>query len=305
MEKDTMQKKEEKKYVVYENDLKFRDMRNIDINKADWATDDIKDLSAKDFDTITYRLKQCKQGGFQSLDFSRLKLKKFPDLSLYNHFEDLKKNLKYLFLDNNDLIVCDDKIKHFKYLEVLDISFNKITDILYLPPYLKELNCNTNLLKSIGHHDHLKMLDCSTNQIELLGNYINLTDLICFDNKLSRIQNYGNLNRLICKKNPIVTISDQPSLTHLDCSETNVTNNICNMPKLSNLICNHTKISDISGFTKLDSLEMVGCNFKIPYIKSLRILLCKNYEDMIMSDKYVIEREITEQENSCILFVTK
>lgn len=294
---------ENKKYTVYENDLKFKNMRHLDTDKIMWASEDVKLLSTKDMDTITYRLKQSKQGGFESLDFSRLNLKTFPDLTSYNHYLELK-NLKYLFLDNNFLTICDESIKYFKYLEVLDISFNKITDILYLPPYLKELNCSSNLLKSIGHHNSLERMDCSTNKIELLGIYPNLIDLICFDNKLNKIHQHSNLNRLICNNNPIATIDDQPVLTQLNCSETKIEKKISNIPNLITLVCNNTKITDVSNFSKLETLEMVGTNITIPYIKTLKTLLCKNYEDIRISTKYIVEREITEGENSCVIFKT-
>lgn len=292
-----------KKYTVYENDLKFKQMRNLDPDKIIWANEDVEALSKKDFDTITYRLKQCKQGNWESLDFSRLGLKKFPDLSGYNHFIELSK-IKYLFLDNNLLEFCDDTIKYFKNVEILDISFNKITNISYLPPKLKELNCSQNLLRTIENHDMICRLDCSTNIIEKLGMYPNLTDLICFNNKLTQIQRYDKLTRLICNCNPLTSISDQPKLIQLDCSETNLNNNVSDMPNLIMLICNNTKITDISKFQKLETLEMVGCDMKIPYIKSLKTLLCKNYENIPISTKYKIEREITEGNNSCILFKT-
>lgn len=291
-----------KKYIVYDNDLKFRELRNIKKENADWDTENVKEQFGADYDTIVYRLKESKKNGFQNLDFSRLNLEKFPNLTAYKHYSELCKNLKYLFLNDNKLRKCDDKIQCFSYLEVLDVSFNEIVEVIFLPKYLKEFVCATNKITNLGNHKYLEKIDCSFNQIENLGYYDNLQDLICNDNKLTKIQSYDTLNRLICKNNPVVTISKQLNLKYLDCSLTNITNDVGDFPNLTSLICNFTKVNDIGKFHKLESLEIIGCNMKIPYIKTLNILLCQDYESILISSKYKIKKEFIEKNNACIVF---
>ena len=290
------------KYVVYANDLKHKSTRSVNPHMADWDDDNVKERFGKDFDTITSRLKESKLNGFSQLDFSRLKLEKFPNLENYKHYNELTTKLQYLFLNDNKLTKCDDRIKPFANIEVLDISFNFITEITYLPKYLKEFVCHTNEITSLPDHQYITKIDCSSNKITKVGNYENLRDLICNDNKLIEIPSYECLKRLICKVNPIVKIGCQPSLTHLDCSSTNVLGHIGQFDILTNLICNHTKTTDISKFQKLETLEIMGCTMQIPFIRTLKCLMCEDYENLDISSRYKVEKEITEQKNSCILF---
>lgn len=303
-ESEMCNRNQDKKYVVYNNDLKFRDLRNIDKNNADWNDENVKEKFGKDFDTITYRLKESKKCDFVSLDLSRLSLEKMPNLSAYKYYNEISVKLKHLFLNDNKLTKCDERISCFTNLEVLDISFNQITEITFLPKYLKEFVCHTNKISSILAHGALINLDCSTNNITVLGEYPELKDLICSDNKIGVIKSYPKMKRLICKQNPTIQIEKQVNLTHLDCSNTNISGISGDFPNLSNLICNYTKINDISKLQKLESLEMIGCDIYIYYIKSLKYLLCKDYEKITISGKYKVQREITEQYNTCIIFDT-
>lgn len=291
-----------KKYVVYENDLKFKNMQNIDPDKAEWYDDSLKELFGKDFDTVKARLKECKNGGFNYLDLSRLNLEKMPKLTGYTYYDQLIK-IKYLFLNDNNLTECGPRLNDFESLEVLDISHNKIENITYLPLTLTEFICHNNELQILQSHDKIKILDCMNNKIQTIGTYPNLKDLICINNNLKILQSYPSVERIICKQNPIETIENQPKLKLLDCSETKVKDKLDGMPNLTGLICNFTGIIDITSLKLLESLEIVGCSMNIPYIRTLKCLLCENAKDTIqISKKYKIKNIIAEGTSLCCIF---
>lgn len=309
--------KNKKKYTIYENDLKFKNLRNIDPELAIWHTDELKEKYEKNFDNIGARLKMCKENDFTYLDLSRLELEKIPNLNRYVYFDELKK-VKYLFLNDNKLSECGDRLEYFPNLEVLDVSFNKITNITFLPQKLKEFVCNNNELKSIPSHKLIETLDCMCNKIENIGEYANLKDLNCTNNKLKIIKSLNSLKRLICRENPITLIMSQQSLEQLDCSETKIVGEIDGFPKLTGLICNFTSITSISALVNLESLEIINCKMNVPFLPKLTYLLCNNYtasntvsntassnkpeEFIMLSNKYKIKNVIAEGSSMCIIF---
>lgn len=302
MEKEDI--KQTEKYVVYENDLKFKKMQNIDPEKADWYDESVKELfNNTDFDTVKARLKACKEANFTYLDFSRLELKKIPKLTKYVHFDKLNQ-IKYLFLNDNEIEECDERLSYFTNLEVLDISYNKIKTISYLPNTLNELVCHHNKLVYIPPHQNIKILDCTNNKLENLNQYPNLKDLVCINNNLSNLITYPQVKRIICKQNKITYIDIQPMLELLDCSENNL-EKLQIFDKLKGLICNFTNISyvDSTFLPNLESLEIVGCKMKVSYIKTLKCLLCEDSKDTItLSSKFKIKHAIAEGKSLCCIF---
>ena len=145
-------RKNNKNYPVYKTDFKFKQYRNL-------KPEDYKRVIIdEDMDSINYRMKECKESNYTSLDLSNLNLKEIPDI--------IPKNLKYLFISNNKLTSLK-KLVNLKYLEVLDCSSNKLTSLKYIPN-TTELNCRNNLLINIDdliNCNRLTKLDCSHNNI--------------------------------------------------------------------------------------------------------------------------------------------
>lgn len=295
----------QKKYPVYKNDLLFKKMRNINADMALWYTDDLKDEYEKDFDNITARLKMCKENNFIYLDLSRLDLEKIPKLSSYSKFDELT-NVKYLFLNDNKLTTCGDRLEYFPNLEVLDVSHNAISEVTFLPNTLKEFICTNNKINSLPSHKNLKILDCTSNKINDLGTYPKLKDLNCSNNKIKIIKSYDSITRLICRQNPLIEIQNQNILEDLDCSETLLNGKINGLPNLKGLICNHTKINDITSLSKLETLEIVNCKMKIPYLPKLKCLMCEKIkndnDDIKLSNKLKIKNVVNDGSVLCIIF---
>lgn len=301
-----------KKYVVYNNDLKFEKSSQFNVDNVVWHTDDVQDnynsmnsINSSPESKFNYRLDECVKNNFTYLDLSQLELEEFPieKLRKWKHFDELK-NVKYLFINNNSLkTVRESDIKYFPNIEVLDISHNCITQIEYYPPTLKEFSCYNNKITELKSHETIEKLDCCDNRIKIIGSYDKLTSLLCDNNSLESIGEYRNLDRLICKNNPISKIKRQPNLTHLDCSDTKLVGNLPELPNLTHLICNNTKINDVTGLDKLQSLEIIQTDItKIPYISTLKDLLIKKQQNIKLSSSYKIADHVKEHDKLFIIF---
>jgi hypothetical protein len=291
-----------KKYTVYENDLRFKTDRNINPDMADWDNDNVKNNFNKNLDTLESRLEITEKENFSYLDLSRLELTQIPNFNDYKNYDKLI-NIKYLFLNDNKLINCDNALQYFKNLEVLDISFNCIELITFLPTKLKEFICHNNKIVKIPSHENIKVLDCSNNKIKKLGEYPNVRDLICCDNNLTSIKQYNMLKTMTCKNNPIINFSIQPNLELLDCSNTKLTGKLNGLFKLNGLICNFTTISDITDLEKLESLEIEGCRMNIPYLEHIKCILFSDDDDIKLSENLKIKNVIKNGNSICLIFV--
>ena len=292
-----------KHYVVYENDLKFKKHRHIQPENVIWNDDSLKDrFYNDDLDTINYRITECEKTNYLYLDLSNLDLPKMPKLDKYANYEQIKK-IKFLFINNNNISSISNELKIFTDLEVLDISWNNIDTIGYVPSKIKEFVCHNNKLSELPHLNNIEKIDCSHNYIKSIFTYNNLDELICFNNEITHLNEFANLKKLICKNNPLTSINKQPKLNYLECSFTKLSGQFSNMPALKFLVCNHTDITDISNLNSIESLEMVGTNIqKIPYIQSLKILLFHNDLDIMLAESYKIIDYIKEHDNSCVRF---
>ena len=288
IEKKNIEKKGEDKYKVYPNDIKFMKFRNIDPKKAEWYDKDThNNYMNGGHDTIGHRIEESKKNDFSYLDLSHLDLIDFPDLS-QSYFKNQLKNIKYLFISNNKITSCNDKLKFFENLHVLDISHNNISEISYIPPNLIELVCNNNnLIRLVNNMDNIVRLECSDNKLIVLPSMKNLTHLLCENNKLNGISEYPNCQKIICSNNPIFNINSQPKLTYLDCSRTNIKEKLLNMPSLEYLNCNNTKISNVSNLSNIESIDMCFTDIKhIPYLTKLNHIKCNADDDIRISDSY-------------------
>ena len=290
-----------KSYTVYKNDLKFRKHRNINKSLSLFSDDDAEQHYDIDMDTIQYRLEEAKNNNYYMLDLSNLNLTSLPNLINNKYYNELK-NIKCLFINDNNLTNIDDILNQFSNLEVIDTSNNKLKSINYLPKKITELSCHNNELSNICSSDSLLKLDCSFNQIETFSNYINLVDLLCDNNKITKLNTFNKINRIICKFNPLVYVETQKTMTYFDCSNTNL-EKINNLPNIKHLLCNDTKISDISHLTSIETLEIINSKIdKIPLLPNLKQILYLSDQNIMLSSKYKIKEHITEKNHCFVIF---
>ena len=244
----------DKKYIIYQNDLKNRTMGKLDIDKIDWNQNDIRHLYNINHDTIEYRLNESEKEKYNYIDLTNINLIQLP-VHLNNNL--FYNNLLHLFLSNNNLKGKID-VSNFKNIETIDIDSNEITYII-LPESLKELSISNNKLKYIKCNFNLNRLKCSSNMIEKID-FNNQIEIVIIDNN-----NITNLNLTLldrCKKiiiynNPLQKLLIPQKLTYLDISET-LLSELCDCTNLIHLVANKCiKLKILQKYKNLEYLEII------------------------------------------------
>jgi Leucine-rich repeat (LRR) protein len=278
----------DKKYVVYKNDLKYRSNRDLNIDKIIFDNDEVKDLYNKNLDSLEYRLKECDDEKYTTLDLKHMDLIKLPEIPI-----SIKKKIKHLFMSDNELTELS-SLSDFINLESVDISRNKLKCLPKLPISITELNCSFNLIDVLPDPTdvpNLAKLECNNNKLSKLPNYKNLIILSVSKNNLESIPSMLKLEKLSCFENKVNNISSCPKMQILDCSNNDL-KNIPDMPLLIDLICNRNDIQTLPDLSELKYLECIGTNLKkLKYYKNLReMLLLKDQSDNLnISPEYKIK----------------
>lgn len=260
---------------IYDNDLKYKKYRNIDISKVEKYDifTDARTYDIEEMDTLNYRIKECQRKYNNTmLDISHLDLQEVP-INLLPH------TLKYLFCSNNKIKDLGN-LSHLKNLEVLDCCNNELTRLPILPSNLTEITCRDNKLvdiKSIEKCNKLDRLDCSFNKLDNIPYLNSLKILVCSSNNLSKVPSTRSLNKLICKNNKIEKLPHLHNLVELDCCH-NYLREIVDYSNLKYLMCNNNHIHDLALLENLEVLQCCGNPIsRIPYFDNLKELLC-DYE---------------------------
>lgn len=274
---------EQKKYVIYQNDLKFRNNRNLDETKIDWNQNNIKHLYNINHDTLEYRLKESDENKYIEIDLRELKLTTIPDEIKESKFI----NLSHLFLSNNNLSEYID-ISSLKNLVSIDLDNNHIKKIK-LPNGLKELSINNNELTSLELNKKLSKLRSSNNKLENIILNDNL-EIIELDNnriKNININNLKCLEKLIIFSNPLDNINITDSLNYIDISETNITElNLSD--NIISVVANSCKnLKNISKSKSLKNLELINSPVeKLYYYDNFELIILQLNTTKNVSKKY-------------------
>lgn len=274
----------EKKIIIYENDLKFKQNRKIDFssNLIEFATNDIKNKAQINFDTIEYRIKEAEKVNFIMIDLSHLSLKNLDKIFKQEHYD----YCEILFLNDNQLNHTLD-FTRFANLKILDIASNKISS-LSLPQTLIELTANNNNISVLQNNlNNLKRLIINNNQLSSLEEYPNLELLECASNKLQIIKFYPKINKIIAHNNPLKMISSQFTLEYLDIVECPI-EDIPLFPNLKHLVASNTKITVINpSMINLEFIEVIGTPIKrMSYFENFDIILLSVNLTNKISSKY-------------------
>jgi len=216
-----------------------------------------------DTNTLSYRLYKCKNDNYSILDLSDLDIYYIPNIKKHHDYENIRK-IEYLFLNSNNISVLQtDEIDQFDCIKVLDIGYNNLININYLPNTIIELVCKNNYLTYICELNNLIKMDCSFN-------------------KLDHINNYKNLEIL-------------------DCSNTNI--EIINLKKIKKIYCNNSKVCNIDGCVCIELIEMINSNIiKLYYFNNLNKIMFSDSDNFLISKKYKLKNKYID-ENIVTLFL--
>lgn len=281
-----------RKFIVYETDLKYRKQREIENpDKICFSTDEVEfKYNNVDCDSLEYRISQVRKDKYDYLDLSGMNLKKIPQLTNYSNYDGIRL-VKFLFINNNSLSNIDNIFDIFTNLEVLDISDNNIKNIPRIPNTLKELCCFNNKLELLPRGGkYLEILLCKNNSIFDIPHYKNLIQLECDNNKITNLKIYEKLKTLTCCNNPLTFINSSKTLEMLDCSDTTLTCNLEDFTGLKHLICINTNVTSISKeMTNIESLDIRNSSIKhIPFFRRLKKLIVLEEQNILISKYFTV-----------------
>jgi Leucine-rich repeat (LRR) protein len=275
---------EQKEAFIYENDLKFIKINDMNINspKVFFDNEETKNNINIDSFSIDYRLKECTKNSSTSLDLSLINIKKEDIFSLNIDYS----KILYLFLNDNNLS-GEINLSKFSNLEVLDIENNNLTKI-FLPKSLKELVINNNKLTELPTNINPIRLKANKNSLTVLPEqYTDIESLELSYNNITKIITKRKLRRLIIDSNPIECIQSLESLTYLDISDTNQVK-LYDLPVIKNLVANSTKLTEIPNFKTLEVIELINTPIKkIQFFENFQIILCSYNLTKNISSKFI------------------
>ena len=273
----------EKKIIIYENDLKFKQNKKIDLssNLIEFASNDVKNKSKQNLNTIEYRMEDAKKNNFMIIDLSHLSLNSIDKIFNDQHYI----NCEILFLNNNKLEGLIDFTK-FLNLKVLDVESNNI-ESLRLPQSIIELTASNNSIKILQNIKNLERLIINNNKLEILDEYPNLDLLECSFNQLEIIKFYPKIKKIITNNNPLKNITQLPLLTYLDLTECPI-DTIPLFPFLKHLVASGTRLTEINpSMINLEFIEIIGTPIKrLSYFVNFDCILLSSNLTKFLSSKY-------------------
>ena len=296
-----------RKYVIYENDLKFRSSRNLDESNIDWTQNDIKHLYNIDHDTLQYRINASVKSGYSDLDLEQMNLIYIPNYFFLNIINFI--NIKNLFLSNNNLIDKLD-LSIFKNLEMVDLDNNKLNKII-LPNNIIELSCNNNLLQNIPDLKNAKRCRLSNNKINSFN--ISSTDIEIIEldnNDITQIDisHYYNLKKFIIYKNPLthIKILNNNKLKYVDLSETKIIN-LDNINNIEHLVLNQCdNIKELPKSDYLQTLEIINTPIeKLQFYKEFELIIFQSNLVKNVSSKYKLSNANIQLRKNIYIVISK
>lgn len=224
---------------------------------------------------------------------------------------EINKSYKFLDLSNlkcKKLVYCNQKYCDIENhilpsnLEILDVSFNKITILpKVLPDTLKELYCDYNFISELPKlPPNLRILNCGSNNLTSLPELPkNLFSLVFNNNRISTLENLpDSLEILKFPYNRILHIDNLPSkLLILECSYNNL-EYLGDLPdSLSSLISIDNKLNFIPKTVKYMEISFYQ-DKPIKYIEfNDHLFLEFNWKHKIVIENYGVitnQKELNE-----------
>lgn len=253
-EEDYDPQKDNRKYIVYRNDIKYRVKKDIDPNRAIFADKDVMDDYFNcDTDGLDYRIKECHLQKDEVLDLSHMHEDVFSDLYGHQDFDTVRKTIVLITANESDISWLPD-LRVFPNLLSIDLSGNCLKELPEFPDSLEELIIDDNQVTTIRCIPNLLRLRAKNNCLEEIDYTDLLESMSLSDNPLlKKLAQLNNLYFLEINNTGIIDIPACNNLKYLDMDNTSVTS-LPRMDKLAILSCSRSKLSDISNLTSLSCL---------------------------------------------------
>lgn len=280
------------KIIIYKNDLRFKKYSKInDINDENFIFSDAETKNIYEnninLDSLQSRLEDCKKENYLILDLKYMDLTSFPVLPDF-----IYDNLRELYAGNNKFVtITKEDLGKFKKLQVLEIAYNNINSVTYLPPTLIELACSNNNITSLESFDlpYLKTLDCKYNSLTYIPTYPDLEVLICEYNLIKKLPEFPKIRKIICNNNKISEISNFSNIIYLDATK-NLLTELNNIDNINSLIISHNPINKLPNLNKIKYLEITNTGIQvINFYNTLQEILCSKDQIKKIDSKYKLK----------------
>lgn len=274
------------KYIVYENDLKYKDFSNLDKNKIVFNSESVKKKfeSNTNVNTLEQRFNDCKKENYLVLDLKYMNLKELPEFPDY-----LYSDLRELYLGNNKLDdSCLDKINKFKKLQVIELSYNRFKNLSLLPNTLIELVATHNEIQVLPNNlENISVINVDSNALRLIPSYPELTILNCDNNKVTKLGLYPKIKKLLCSNNRITEICNYPKLSYID-AHTNQISKIKNCTLIRDLLISNNPINELpNDFIKIKYADIINTKINnLYYYKTLEELIANKNQIEKLDSNY-------------------
>lgn len=260
-EKDSVPEKNTRPYTVYRNDIKYRNRNDIDMSRAVFENEEVKnDFLNGNTDTIDYRIKDCIREKYQIFDLAHMTKDVFELCISHKDFNTIAQKIEVLSANDCGIEKLED-LSMFSKLISLNIGDNKLTKLPKLPESLEELIIDNNNIQLIPYMKNLKRLRARNNDIRRIHYSNSMESLnLSGNSNLTELAPLSELYHLEIGKTGITEVPIFPNLKYLDIDETRI-KSLPQLPYLHILTCVRSELSDISNLSKLYSL--IATNSKV------------------------------------------
>lgn len=291
--------KSTQKYMVYRNDIKYKAQNSIDLDRAVFENDEVRQDFMSDTNGVEYRIKECFREKGQVLDVAHTsascttKTCMMDRIIAHPKFQEIKDHI--IIISSNDM--CDNLYKTpldfsvFSNLLSLNLSNNGLSSLPNLPASLEELIIDSNKISHIPMMRHIKRIRARQNNLSRIDYTPSLESLNVSDNpELQTIVNLPNLYYLDIARTGITQIPECPNLKYLDMSETRISV-LQILPSLCILRCEKSDLRDISALQNLYVLMTTDSKVRtIHYMDTLQKLTYsgEHKKDIKLSSRYKV-----------------
>ncbi|EKE38399.1 hypothetical protein ENUP19_0350G0009 [Entamoeba nuttalli] len=208
---------------------------------------------------MTINLNDFLHDGF--LDISLLHISQFPLTSQYC----IENEVTGLNASSNNFILIRD-LREYVMLKEIDLSFNKLNTIPFVPPSLKKLNIRNNELYQCNSFSTLTELNISHNNIAAIPPMNHLLNLDCSFNRIFSFPPILSLTSLNIISNQLTSLDlFHESLIELKCSMNKLTSVILELNHLTflDISINPLQHLDITKCSSLNTLYLNNCNSEL------------------------------------------